>query len=100
MATYLTMKEVAAKSVRVASDDLSIKVTKSFFKLVDCLGNVVLSERLDGDCRHLVQLVPFEFFNDIDHDDEDYDILFDEYHEGEVESCVWINGFMIIVEGV
>lgn len=99
MATYLTMKEIATKAVRVASDDLSIEVTKTFFKLVDCLGNVVLSERLDSNWTRLVQLVPFEFFNNIDHDDEDYDILFDEYHEGYVDKFVWIGDYMIIVEG-
>lgn len=100
MATYLTLQEISKKAVRVAHHDLSIEVTKSLFKLVDVLGNVVLSIKLNDAGSRLVQLVPFEFFNDIDQDDEDYDLLFDEYHEGDVEKCVFINDYMIIVEGV
>lgn len=98
--TYLSIQEIANRASHEVDNELDIVITPSFFKLVEPFKKIIVSKSLKDGIRYLVQPIPFDYYSEVDFDDEDFDIIYDEYCEREdVPDCVYIEGYMIVLKG-
>ena len=77
---------------------LKIRFDGENIMVVNGLGEVVTSIKANANHRTIVQKMPFHYYSDLDMDDEDYDISFDEYcDDPTVPFIVYLNDCLFVV---
>ena len=107
-ATYLNILQIAERATGVITtgeteinDQLKIRFDGEALKVVDLLGDVILYVEATDKRKILVQKLPFEFYCDLDSDDEDYENAYEDYLLEDVlyaPDVVFIGGLCIAVE--
>lgn len=99
---YLDLKSISKLADEADGGDAKIEITRSVFRLTDCFDNVILQKSFSKyNTRHIVTRVPFGYFDeyDIDPDDEDYELSFQEYlDDTTIPYCVFIDGHIITLK--